>query len=171
MARKYNNFLRLQKSDVASCELLLGIPSFVSKSRARGARARGIRYEKSVQELFRERYTHYIAAPWFKYTLRTNSTRINYAQPDGLLVDPSTGVVTIVEIKYAHVPDAYFQLVDKYLPLVQKFFEARDVDWQYALCEVVRWYDVATEFPCAVTLWKDVATVRPGIFAVHVCKP
>ena len=164
-----SSFLRLSINDVASSAILLGLPSFVRPSRAKGARAVGLRYEKKVLEKYSSKFPHFIASPWFRYTLRNLPERTNYAQPDGLFIDIATGLVTIIEIKYAHTADAYFQLVDKYIPIVSHFFKGGD--WRFAVCEVVHWYDGATAFPTRVRLLDDPFAARPGFFGVHIVRP
>jgi hypothetical protein len=93
----------------------------------------------------------------------------NYAQPDGLLFDVRKGLLTIIEIKYSHTPDAYFQLLDKYLPLMQSWLDKSI--WNFAVCEVVWWYDKAISYPCEVRLCKTIDIARPGEFGVHICRP
>ena len=129
-----SSFLRLSVSDVQSSAILLGLPSFVRPSRAKGAKAVGLRYERKVLDRF-SRFPHFIPSPWFRYTLRGLPNRVNYAQPDGMFIDIATGIVTIIEVKYAHTADAYFQLVDKYIPIVSRFFAGGD--WRFAVCEIV----------------------------------
>ena len=166
-----SSFLRLSENDVATSSILLGIPSFVRDGRKAGGRkAVGLRYESRVLDDYRARFPHFCASPWFRYTLRHLPNRINYCQPDGIFVDPSSGLVTIVEIKYAHTADAYFQLVDKYIPIVKKFFGGGS-DWRYAVCEVVHWFDAAVAFPTAVRLLDDPLAARPGFFGVHIARP
>jgi hypothetical protein len=164
-----SSFLRLSNNDVATASILLGIPSFVRPNRAKGAKAVGLRYEKRVLEFLASKHKHFVASPWFRYTLRNLPNRINYAQPDGMFIDISQGLITLVEIKYAHTADAYFQLVDKYVPIVSRFFNGGD--WRIAVCEVVSWYDGATAFPTQVRLLDDPLAARPGFFGVHIARP
>lgn len=171
-------FPRLETADVLASNILLGVPSFVRTRRRQGRKGVGIRYEEKVQACLLDEYPHYVASPWFQYRMRHAPNRVNYAQPDGLLIDVEKGVVTIVEIKYAHTPDAYFQLYNKYLPLVEAFFRRPDKKaehdkrlWRFATIEVVRWYDGAVVFPCDVTLRERIDYARPDEFAVNICRP
>jgi hypothetical protein len=86
-----------------------------------------------------------------------------------LFVDVAQGLVTIIEVKFAHTPDAYFQLIDKYIPIVSRFLAGGD--WRIAVCEVVRWYDAATAFPCRVCLLDSPLAAKPGAFGVHILRP
>lgn len=159
--------------EILDAKLLLGIPSFVKARRRQGRKGAGLRYEAKVQSLFCEQYDHYVASPWFQYRTDLAPQRINYSQPDGLLIDVARGLITIVEIKLTHTPDAYFQLYDKYLPIVEKFFrgEVGERLWRFAVVEVTRWYDTAIAFPTNVTLREDITLVQPNEFGVHVCRP
>jgi hypothetical protein len=84
-------------------------------------------------------------------------------------MDPRRGVVTILEFKYQHTSDAWHQLTRLYLPVLSQLFPRKL--WRFALCEVVKWYDPATVFPCPVTLAKDPLLLRPGQFGVHIWSP
>lgn len=146
-----------------------GVPSFAqAHRRAKGAKGQGLRYEKRCQEHFSRRYPLYLASPWFAYRTRWSPNQWNYAQPDGLLFDFKRGMLTIVEMKYSHTPEAYFQLVDKYLPLMRHFLGD---EWKFATCEVVWWYDKAIAFPCEIRLRKEIDLTLPGEFGVHICRP
>lgn len=157
--------------DVLTAKILNGKPSFVKgTTRKRGAKGMGLRYEKRVHRHFLSLYDGYMPGPWFQYTTSDQPSRVNYAQPDGILVDIPSGQITIVEIKYNHCVEAYFQLMDKYLPIVRKFFNNEDL-WRFATVEVCNWYDCAVAFPTHVKLRETLGAVRPNEFAVHVCRP
>jgi hypothetical protein len=129
----------------------------------------GIRYEGKVQEHLHGLYGDlYVPSPWFKFQRRDGIW--NYAQPDGLLFDFHRGLVTIVEVKYSHTSEAYFQLIDKYVPLLRTFLPNKAL-WQIATCEVVNWFDKSIAYPCEIKLRKTVDLARPGEFAVHIWKP
>lgn len=81
---------------------------------------------------------------------------------DGLLL--TGGRIVVCEIKLRHTVDAYFQLHNLYLPVARVVFPGMDI----SLCEVVKWYDSSTAFPCAVSLIEDLHTARPGDFSVHI---
>lgn len=160
----------LNRNDILSAEILLGVPGFVSsRKRKRGAKGRGLRFEAEVNAHFRGLYPHYVASPWFVYRVRQAPRREVYAQPDGILFDPLRGVATIVEIKYQHISDAYFQLVDKYAPILDTFLDRRI--WKLAFVEVCRWYDGTIPFPTQVRMRKDITRCEPNEFAVHIHSP
>lgn len=160
---------------VNTVEILDGIPPFVKKRRRRGRKGIGLRYEAKVQKHFLDIYGYeYIPGPWLKYSLVKTPKVINYAQPDGLLIEPKRGTVTIVEIKYSHCAESYFQLMDKYLPLISKLFESPDSDthlWEFPLVEVVKWYDKATNYPSKIRMRDDISKCSPREIGVHICRP
>jgi len=162
---------RLQRiHNVSTVEILDGVPPFVKKRRRRGRKGVGLRYEAKVQRHFLDRFGYeYIPGPWFKYTVRDRPKVVNYAQPDGLLVESRRGTVTIVEIKYNHCAESYFQLVDKYLPLVETLFDKSI--WTFPMVEVVKWYDRDTSYPTSIRLRDDIAKCSPNEIGVHICRP
>lgn len=106
-------------------------------------------------------YPEWKAGLWFQY-LQASSGKPRYCQVDGLLqLDDK---LVIVEIKYQHCVDAYFQLNNLYLPVIQAVYP----DTPLALCEVVKWYDPSTAFPCPIVLRDKVHKARPGDFSVHI---
>lgn len=162
---------RLQRIDnVKQVEIYDGIPPFVKKRRRRGRMGVGLRYEAKVQRHLSERFGYeYVPSPWFKYSVAKSPNVVNFAQPDGLLVQPKRGRITIVEIKYNHCAESYFQLVDKYLPLVEAFFDKSI--WTFPLVEVVKWYDRDTSYPVDIHMCRDIDVCRPGEIGVHICRP
>ncbi len=102
---------------------------------------------------------------WFAFYAENRDT-VQYCQPDGLLFYDEDGQdkLVICEIKFQHVPDAYFQLQNKYLPVVEKAFPRQDI----ALCEIVKWYDPSTAFPCSVRQAARPHEVQPSEFGVHI---
>lgn len=160
-------------NDLLEVEAYDGIPSFVRAHRARGRKGMGLRYEKRVHDHFAQQFGPlYLPSMWFAYRRLSSPKIINYAQPDGILLDFNAGLVTILEVKYNHTAEAYFQLYDKYLPLLDKWLHEKDKGlWKFAVCEVVYWFDKFVEFPCRVALRDDVTKVRPGEFGVHIWRP
>src|SRR5262245_3313723 len=102
------------------------------------AQKRGIRYERKVSWRLLELYElSYIPALWFMYHSRG---RIRYCQFDGLLVLAERKVLAIVECKYQHTADAYWQLSNVYVPVLRSFL-GRGNPYSIATCEVVKWFD------------------------------
>ena len=131
----------------------------------RGAAGAGLRYEAKVHEHFLKTYPlAYVAGPWFRY--RNEEDKVHYCQPDGLLVNFKTGLVTIVEIKLKHTADAWWQLKKLYEPVLERVF-TKDL-WALSALEVVRWYDPDTPFPQAHALIKDPLSVGAGKIGVHI---
>lgn len=139
----------------------------VRKKRYTGRRLEGIRYERKVHEhlelLFPESY---VRSPWLKFYPAGEGWR--WCQPDALVIDPRAGRITIVEVKYQHTPDAWFQVKHLYLPVLQEIFHPQL--WEYDFCEVVKWYDPATLFPEPVVLAHEV-NMKHKHFKVHIYKP
>ena len=162
---------KLQRiENVTFAEIMHGVPPFVKKRRRRGRKGVGLRYEAKVQKYFLDKYGYeYVPGPWFRYTVKHRPKVINYAQPDGLLIQPRRGTVTIVEIKYNHCSESYFQLVDKYLPLVSFLF-GKD-QWKFPLVEVVKWYDRDTQYPASIRLREDIDFGSTTEIGVHICRP
>lgn len=158
-------------NDLIEVQAYDGIPNFVSAHRARGRKGMGLRFERKVHDHFHAIYGHlYVPSMWFSYRRRSSPRITNFAQPDAFLLDFHTGLVTIIEVKYNHTADAYFQLYDKYMPLLDKWLNGEKL-WKFSVCEVVYWYDKFVDFPCTVSLRDDVKKVRPGEFGVHICRP
>jgi hypothetical protein len=154
--------------EVFACE---ETPSFVRAHRARGRKGMGLRYERKVHDAFSKAFgPMYFPSWWFSYRRLSSPKVVNFAQPDAFLLDFEKGLCTIIEVKYNHTSDAYFQLYDKYLPLLNKWLN-REALWQFSLCEVVYWYDKFVDFPCKVSLRDDVKKVKPGEFGVHIWRP
>ena len=157
--------------EIATVELLQGVPAFAQKRRKRrGRMGAGLRYERKVHEFLEKEFDGYMRSPWFRYTTVEHPSREQYAQPDGLIVDIPRGQITICEMKYNHCAEAYFQLVDKYLPLVKAFFNNSEL-WTFATVEIVYWFDCAVAFPTTPKMRKRLRSVRPNELAVHICRP
>jgi len=151
--------------------MLRGVPKFVqSGRRRRGRKGVGLRYEAKVHDHLLSEFDGYIPSPWFRYTTSDEPRRINYAQPDGLIVDVERGKITICEMKYSHCAEAYYQLLDKYLPIVRRFFNNSEI-WEFATVEIVYWYDCAVAFPTTPARRSRLQDVRVNELAVHVWRP
>lgn len=144
-------------------------PAFTSRPRRRSARSRqGIRYEERAHEHFAEVYgERYVPGMWLKFMCAGEPVR--WCQPDGLIVRPEAGRITILEMKYTHTSDAWWQLKFLYLPTLRWLFPEKL--WSFSVCEVVKWYDPAIAFPERVKMAVDPEVVMPGEFGVHIWKP
>ena len=143
-------------------------PPFINLDRKQsGRRAEGIRYERKVHDKLRSRYPVYFDGQWFRFSsVYPNGAR--WCQCDGLIIDPKAGCITIIECKYQHTFDAWYQLFQLYLPVVQVAFGPM---WAVSCCEVVKWYDPAVAGEPRPTLVASPDLARPGQFAVHILKP
>lgn len=124
----------------------------------------GLRYERKVHERLQEQYgLAYLPSIWFDYF---DGEDIKHCQPDGLLLLPDDRVLVIVEVKYSHTPEAFWQLEHLYVPVLRAFM--RDSGWRIATCEVVKWYDPCTRYPVRTVLRESLEDVKVGEFAVHI---
>jgi hypothetical protein len=105
----------------------------------------------------------YIPSLWFSYF---DGETVRYCQPDGLLLFERTKTLLIVEVKYSHTPDAFWQLEHLYVPVLRAFMG--DSHWKIATCEVVKWFDPSTRFPVRPVLRESFEDIKPGEFAVHI---
>ena len=141
-------------------------PPFLRRRRYTGRRAEGVRYEKKVQAYLLSTYAEkYVDSPWLRFY---SGGKWRWCQPDGLLIDLPAGTITIVEVKYQHTPDAWWQVRQLYQPVLQVLFPERL--WTFHACEVVKWYDPAVLFPERVVLAQDVGMYHPS-FKVHIWHP
>lgn len=125
-------------------------------------------YERKIHWWMERRFgVEYIPQQWFAYHWRG---QIRFAQPDGLLILPKRRVLLIVEVKYTHTPDAYWQIEHTYVPLMRCFL-GQGNPWQIATVEVVKWFDPATRFPVKPTLCADLTQTGCKDFNVHILNP
>jgi hypothetical protein len=78
--------------------------------------------------------------PWLEYEDKSGR---RYCQPDGLLVWAGAKRATILEIKYQHTSDAWYQLKQLYLPVLRVAMPG----YSFGLLEIVHWFDPATPWP------------------------
>lgn len=141
-------------------------PVHTRQRRYTGRRAEGIRYERAGQEYLSQVYgDSYVPGPWIKFF--TNG-QWRWCQPDGLLFDIQRGIIHVVEFKYQHTTDAWWQTRHLYAPVLRAMFPF-DL-WQIQVCEVVKWFDPAVVFPEKITLANEVH-FNSLTFKVHIWKP
>lgn len=166
------NFHSISLEQVSSATLALSPPSLsFSHKRRRGARRAGQLYEQHVQEHLLATYPHeYVASPWLRF--RNGTPRLEWCQPDGLLVDLTRGLITIVEIKLKHTSSAWWQIRHKYEPVLRTLFNSSSGEdiplWQFAALEVVKWFDPDTAFPERIHLTDAPSACVPNRFHVHI---
>lgn len=141
-------------------------PLFINEPvRLVGKKGEGVRYERKAQSYLEQVYGEsYVASPWLRFRSNTDSDW-RYCQPDGLHFDFRSGLIVIVEIKLKHTAQAWWQVRELYQPVLECLFGNL---WQFAACEVVKWYDPHTYFPEAITPTPDLAALHPGSFGLHI---
>lgn len=141
----------------------LSLPPALRKRKYTGRRLQGVRYERRVHEYLASLYGDgYVASPWLKFFAEG---RWRWCQPDGLVLAPATGRITVVEVKYQHTSDAWWQLRHLYLPVLAQIFPP--ALWRFDVCEVVKWYDPAVVFPERVVLAHEPA-LDNSAFKIHI---
>lgn len=140
-------------------------PGFIHVQRFRGRRRLGVKYEHRVQDLLHDKYGEaHLPSPWITYKL-LGDNRDHFAQPDALIrLDDR---IIIVEAKYSHTPKAWFQLFEKYEPLVRHLFPAIPT----ACIEICKWYDPAVMCPQSPSLCSDITLASFKHFNVHIYRP
>lgn len=107
-----------------------------------------------------------LPGPWIEFQEQENP-RPRFCQPDGLLFDPWTGRIILLEVKYQHTPDAWWQLRKLYAPVIEYLFPHYEV----ACVEVVKWFDPAVVFPERPALLKCPMEGDPSRLGVHIWRP
>lgn len=129
------------------------------------AQKAGLRYEQRVQAELAATFKEFLASPTIFFT---DDRGTNLCIPDGLFRFGRQ--VTVVEIKFQHMPEAWWQLRKKYEPVLRAHAEIQEV----ALLEICRTYDPQTPFPETVNLVDDIghflATAKDGEMGVYKWK-
>ena len=142
------------------------VPPALRKKRYTGRRLAGVQYEKKVHAYLEGFYgERYVSNPWLRFFA---DGKWRWCQPDGLLFDLKSGRITIVEVKYQHTADAWWQVRRLYQPVLEKIFPPHL--WHFDACEVVKWYDPATLFPERLVLAQEVCMPHPA-FKIHIWRP
>jgi hypothetical protein len=105
----------------------------------------GRRYEAQVQEFLQKRFLSYLPEPTVNFT---DAGFYRSARPDGVL--PFKDHVVVFEIKFTHVPEAWWQLEKLYKVVLDGLYHR-----PISLVEICRSYDPATPFPCPIELIPD----------------
>lgn len=123
-----------------------------------------MKYEEKVHRIFEDRFAlRYFPSIWWKYY---SKDRVRYCQTDGILIDEERKRILIIEIKYSHTSDAFWQVENVYVPVLRKFFERSN--FSIATCEVVKWFDPSVSYPKQPNLRESLEAVKVGEFAVHI---
>jgi hypothetical protein len=141
-------------------------PPALRRHRYTGRRLQGIKYERKVHEYLERLYGGlYVPSPWLRFF---SEGKWRWCQPDALLFMPSEGRIIIVECKYQHTSDAWWQVRHLYGPVLQHIFPP--ALWSFEVCEVVKWFDPAVCIPERVVLANEV-DMPHSAFKVHIWKP
>lgn len=101
--------------------------------------------------------------PWLEFQ---DETGRRWCQPDAIVLSEGKGI--IYEVKYQHCSEAWYQLWELYLPVLEVVFP----HIRFACMEVVKWLDPHVAFPEEYRLTRDVFSVPdPSRTAVHIWNP
>jgi hypothetical protein len=104
--------------------------------------------------------------PWIQFQEK-GEDRFRWCQPDCLAFDPWNGRIIIIEAKYQHTSDAWWQLRQLYFPVVEYLFPSYSIH----LVEVCKWYDPAIYFPEQIDMIPKIENCRIERIGVHIWKP
>lgn len=144
---------------------IASIPPFVRKQKYTGRRLDGIKYEKKVQAHLSLTDENYIPGFWLHFL---SAGQWKWCQPDGIRFDLDSGRITVVEVKYRHTSDAWWQTKKLYYPVLRAIFP--ESLWSFDFCEVVKWFDPSIKFPEEIRLTDDPFR-KSDKFKVHIWKP
>lgn len=117
-----------------------------------GAKRQGINYEKRAQEYIEttldknehnKKRLEYLRSPWLIFKTLASGDRLQYCQPDGVLLHRDALRGLIIEIKLQHTTEAYYQTRHLYQPVLEKIFPG----FSFSILEVVKWLDPHIKFP------------------------
>lgn len=158
--KKPVNFL--PAGQVTSARFSDSPPTFLRHPPRKGRKRQGLIYQARAGAWLNDRFSpHFRYGPWLIF----NKDR--WCQPDGLLLYPEAHRIVVTEIKLSHCSEAWFQLFELYIPVVQMLFPG----WEVVGCEVCKWYDPAISVPQRPTLRHNPGDAVSGAFNVHIYSP
>lgn len=95
-------------------------PDFIKPSRARGLKAQGLRFERSVGGAMRKQFESVLCGQWFHYC---DKNGLGWCQPD-ILVEANEAII-VAECKLSECEDARRQIVGLYRPILECVFEKK----------------------------------------------
>jgi len=123
------------------------------------AQVAGARYERQVLSIFSERYDgQFRRTPVIRFHDGMHHRSII---PDGIIF-PTPNFVVIVEIKYQHMPEAWWQLRRLYQPVLQTMYPRSSI----CVLEVCRSFDPHTPFPEPTVLVDEDSSFLSSSFQV-----
>lgn len=96
-------------------------PDFVKKGATRGAKAQGLRYEKSVFQATAKNYRRAAHGQWFSFE---DMNGPGLCQPD-ILIEISKSSVFVLECKLTDTDEALFQIRHLYIPVVETALDVK----------------------------------------------
>ena len=109
------------------------------------ASQRGVRYEKKVLRLLAQRFgDRLLPGPLFTFVSRNGSSQRCY--PDALLFSEDWSTLCVLEVKYRHTGDAWWQLNRFYLPIIRLALPM----FRVCAAEITASYDPAQRLPSPV---------------------
>lgn len=105
------------------------------------AQKSGLRYERKAHEHFKSLFpANYLESPVLSFT---DDAGGRYCIPDGVLCFSKPKRIFVLEFKFQHMPEAWWQLRELYQPVIEKWRP----EWQLSVIEVCRSFDPAVPFP------------------------
>lgn len=142
-------------------------PVFVTNAtrKVKGRRADGLRYERKAKDALLDKFpAHFVPGPWLLF--RSEDGPLRWCQPDGILLDMVAGRCVVIEIKFHHTSDAWWQLWRLYIPVLRVLLPGFD----FAAVEVVKWFDPAIYFPGRVMVSDPSNHLPEPYTGVHILK-
>jgi hypothetical protein len=139
-------------------------PSFSQASRGgTPSQKAGRSYERWVQRTLCNKRFDYLPSPWIKYY---TGDQLRFCQPDGLLIDPFNGLITVVEIKLSHTEKAWYQIRKLYQPILKKIFPERM--WDFRAVEICNTFNPDVTIPEEIEYSSEIFTPPSARFGVVV---
>jgi hypothetical protein len=135
----------------------------------------GLRYEARAQGYVEKLCGKFdnlrsICNPWVLFhSLSDGPTRIQFCQPDCLVVDSVNKKLTIIECKLSHTPDSWKQIRQLYEPVLKCIPEFRG--YSFAAIEMCKWFDPHKGFPETYYYAENVLEAIENRFGIHIYKP
>lgn len=143
-------------------------PAFAKAKRTKGPKRYGLIYQSKASEKLLETFPSGVTfGQWFQYRLK-GAPRDFYCQVDAILVDRSVMKVTAIEMKLKHCADAFYQLFELYLPILEHYYGE---GFTFAGVEMVSAFDRSLPMPQTPKLLKNISEAQPKDFSVHIWAP
>lgn len=124
----------------------------------------GLRYERKVQAALLTRMPALRCNQWFEYI--GQESFIRHAQPDAFLWLEAERTLVIFEIKLRHVVQAWWQLRQRYEPILRHVFQPERV----FVCEVCTIFDPQQIIPEPPRLTRSLERLKEDVYNVLIFK-